>query len=239
MKTTKISAGIITGTAILALALAASAQTGTSTMPTSGTAKNPMVLQIGPAGHVLMRGTIQSVSSGSLTVKSWGGNWTVNLSSDTKIMPGGDISKFSQGDFVGVQGKVSESGVWTIDASRIRDWTLRQTMVKEKKAANEERQDNIQSVREIMKSDTPRNFQGTVSATSASGFSLASGDNNLTVNVAAGVKLLNRNWLPIAMADIQNGDTVRVWGVNASGTIAAQIVRDLSIPRTSTATSTH
>jgi hypothetical protein len=49
------------------------------------------------------------------------------------------------------------------------------------------------------------------------------------VNVAPGAQVLDEARLTIPLSSIQNGDTVRVWGTNASGTITAQIVRDISI----------
>jgi len=80
----------------------------------------PMMLQIEPKGNALLRGTINSVASNSLVVKSWGGNWTVNFSSSTKLMPN-DIAQFKVGDFIGVQGTVNQASSWTIDATLIRN----------------------------------------------------------------------------------------------------------------------
>jgi hypothetical protein len=86
----------------------------------------PMVVQISSGGNVLLRGTINSVNSNSITVKGWGGNWVVNTSSSTQFVPGSDMSQFKAGDFVGVQGNVSQSASWTIDATLVRDWTQKQ-----------------------------------------------------------------------------------------------------------------
>jgi len=54
-----------------------------------------------------------------------------------------------------------------------------------------------------------------------------------TVNVTSGAKVVNRNWLNIKVSDIKDGDNVRVWGTNDNGTITASIIRDVSIPKTS------
>ena len=86
----------------------------------------PMIVQINSNGTVLLRGTVNSVSINSLTVKGWGGSWIVNTSSSTQFMPGSNISQFKVGDFVGVQGTVNQNASWMIDATLIRDWTVKQ-----------------------------------------------------------------------------------------------------------------
>ncbi len=83
-----------------------------------------MVLQIGPKGEVLLRGTLVSASTGVITVKSWGGVWTVNIPAGAEIMPtavNNDVTKFVIGDFIGVQGYMSTSENWTINAKVVRD----------------------------------------------------------------------------------------------------------------------
>lgn len=217
-------AGIAVAAAVLATALIAGARTTPQTPP--------QVLQVGRDGHVLLRGTIASITTGVLTVNSWGGPWTVNVGSGTQVFPaaaGNDITQFKSGDFVGVVGTASTSSNWTIDATIVRDWTYRQ-------ALNQERQSNIRSVREAMRGETPRNYQGTASGINGTSFTLTAADGTAyTVDVASDAKVLNRNWLTLlSFSSIQNGDTVRVWGPNASGTITAEVVRDISIPATST-----
>jgi len=229
----KLIAGVstIVTVATFATILIASAQT-TSTSPvivsSSAVSEHP-ILQIGPEGRVLMRGTIASVASGVLTVTSWGGVWTVNVSPETKVLPvaaGNDLTQFKAGDFVGVMGVVSQSANWTINATLVRDWTYRQVV-------NQERRENIQSANALRKSNTPRDYVGTASNVSGNSFTLTVEGVADTVNVVSNAKIVNRNWITIPLSSIQNGDNVRVWGVNASGTITASIVRDVSIPATS------
>lgn len=227
MKKFFIGIGVAAGIAILASAFIAGAQTTASATQNSAPSKpsERMILQAGPEGRALLRGTIDSVSSGSLTVKSWGGDWTVNVGEAT-VLPaaaGNDLTRFKTGDFVGVQGTVSQSAGWTIDATLVRDWTERQ-------AVNQERKQNIQSVRQTIKSETPRNYQGTASNVNGSSFTLTVDGAADAVNIASGAKVVNRNWLTLSPSGIRNGDTVRVWGINASGTITAEVVRDVSIP---------
>lgn len=98
---------------------------GGATFVLAETSAQPTVLEVNPNGKVLLRGTIDSVSAGSITVKSWGGSWTVNISSATQLLPAklnNDITQFKTGDFVGVQGKVSQLANWTIDATLVRSW---------------------------------------------------------------------------------------------------------------------
>ncbi|MHB8660404.1 MAG: DUF5666 domain-containing protein [Minisyncoccota bacterium] len=215
---------------LLSIAGAAFAQTATTTdtgapAPAVTAPTNQMVLQVGPKGHILLRGTIDSVSASSITVKSWGGDWTVNVSSSAQVMPqGAALSSFQQGDFVGVQGTVDQSASWTVDATLVRDWTARQ-------ALNQERQQNVQSVREVMQG-APRTVQGTVSSLSGESFTLTTASNTAyAVSLTSTAKILQRHWLTLDFSQVQNGDTVRVWGPVASSTISASIFRDTSIPR--------
>ncbi len=184
-----------------------------------------MVLQVGPAGKVLLRGTLDSVSATSITVKSWGGDWTVNVPSSAQVLPQGDaLLSFQKGDFVGVQGTVNQSGSWMIDATLIRDWTARQ-------ALNQQIKTNVQSVHDTM-SAGPKTIQGTLSNLDATAqtFTLtASGGTTYSVSLASGAKLLARNWATLDFSKVSNGDTVRVYGAVSTATISATIFRDVSV----------
>ncbi len=120
--------------------------------------EKPMVVEIGPGGRTLLRGTVTVVGTNSLTVKSWGGDWTINISASTKLAPKTDVSQFQVGDFVGVQGLASTTALWTIDATLVRNRTLRQEVKEERKENKEERKENssdiqgkIQSILEQIK----------------------------------------------------------------------------------------
>ena len=206
----------------------ANAQTSTSTTSTASapSVSQKFVLQIGPKGEALLRGTIASVASGVLTVNSWGGVWTVNVPSSAEVVPaavGKDVTKFGVGDFVGVSGIASQSAAWTIDAKVVRDWTY-------KKEVSQETKQNIDNARQTIKNGTPRNFVGVASNISTSSLTLTENGTAYTVNTASNVEIVNRNWVKIQLSGINSGDTVRVWGVNTSGTISAQIIRDITLP---------
>jgi hypothetical protein len=223
-----VGASFAAAAAVLATTLVASAQTATST-PGAASHSQPMVLQIGPNGRALLRGTIASVNSGALTVNSWGGVWTVNVGSGAKVMPavsGNDISQFKTGDFVGIEGTVSQGAAWTIDATLVRDWTDRAVVGQEVKQ-------NVKEARQIQQASRPRNYIGTVSGVSAGSFTLTAGGTAYTVNPTSGAEIVNRNWIAMPLSGIQTNDNVRVWGTEASGTISAAIVRDVSIPAAS------
>ena len=185
----------------------------------SGTHPQPMVVQISPNGKTLVRGTIVAMASNSLTVKSWGGNWIVNVSGDTKIMPVSDMSKFKVGDFVGVQGMVNESNTtWMVDATLVRNWSIK-----------EEAQGNKEAIKQLMKEGVPRNWQGTASNVSGSSLTLTIDGVAYTVNLTANAKVVNKQYVTLGFSSIQNGDTVRVWGPLSGTTITASVVRDVSI----------
>ncbi len=200
------------------------AQTTSNTSGTTvSTPTRQMVLQVGPAGKILLRGTIDAVSTTSITVKSWGGDWIINVPASAQVMPQGvALSSFQQGDFVGVQGTINSSTSWTVDATLVRDWTARQ-------ALNQQIQANVQSVQQMM-AGTPRTIQGTLSALSGQTFTLtASNGTAYSVSLASGAKILAQNWATLDFTKVNNGDTVRVYGTVSSSTISASIFRDVSV----------
>ncbi len=207
------------------IAFAQTASTTVQSTVTTPTHSQPMVLEVGSAGRVLMRGTIASIASGVLTVNSWGGVWTVNVGSGTQILPaaaGNDITQFKTGDFVGIQGTISQVANFTIDATLVRDWTYRTAITQEQKQ-------NIQSAQGI-RNGYPRDYIGTASCVSGTSFSLTTANGtSYTVNTASNTEVVNRNWITLPLSSISSGDNVRVYGVNSSGTIAAQIIRDVTI----------
>ena len=220
----------ITVGAVLVFAACASAQTTGGT-----TAKQSVVVSINKDGKTLIRGTIDAIASGAITVKSWGGDWTVDVGSATQILPvetGNDIAGFQVGDYVGAQGTINQNANWTMDATLVRDWTYKATVSAEQKQ-------NRQSASQTIKANTPKNYVGMASDVSIVGdgsFTLAvpGATSTFAVNVASGAEIVNRNWLAIPIESVANGDNVRVWGIDTNGTIVAQIVRDTTIPATST-----
>lgn len=206
-----------------AFAGAAFAQTAA---PTAAPAvSQPQVLTVSAAGKVLLRGTVSAVSTGSVTVKSWGGDWTVNVPTTADVLPqGSTVSGFQTGDFVGVQGTIDQSGSWTVTASLIRDWTARQ-------ALNQEIKTNVQAVRQTEASG-PRTIQGVLSNLDASAqtFTLTNaGGTAYTVSLSSGAKTLAKNWVSLDFSKVSDGDTVRVYGTVASSTITAEVFRDISV----------
>ena len=228
MKKLTLGAGVGVAVALLAAGIVASAQTATTTAPTMGTSTEtqPMILQVNKNGKVLLRGTIASVSSGVMTVQSWGGTWTVDIGSSAKVLPssaGNDITQFKAGDFVGVEGTVAEGSLWTVNADLVRDWTYRN-------AVNAEVKQNVQEARQIRNAARPRDYVGVASNVSGSSFTLTAHGTAYAVNVASGAEVVNRMWVAMPLSSIQVNDNVRVWGIASSSTITAQIVRDVSIP---------
>ncbi len=228
-------AGVLATAAILATALAASAQT-TVPAPTAVTTTNePQVLNVGQNGNVLLRGKIASIANGTMTVQGWGGTWTVNIPASASVFPAAAASNyataFQTGDFVGVQGTIDTSANWTVNATLVRDWTYRTALTSQEKA-------NAQAAQGI-RNGYPRDYVGTASNVSASSLTLtASNGTAYTVNPGANAEIVSRGWATLPFASIQNGDNVRVYGVNASGTITASIIRDVTLPVTATS-STH
>jgi hypothetical protein len=88
----------------------------------------PMVIDIDDAGNALIRGTVQSTGSDSITITTWGGTWTIQTDDGDSVVPAGttgtdDLSAIRVGDFVGAEGTVSTGNAMTLDARFVRDWT--------------------------------------------------------------------------------------------------------------------
>lgn len=80
----------------------------------------PSVLSISEKGLAHLQGVVTGVSNAALTVQSWGGWWTVNVGSTTKIASINKvISDIVVGDRVSVKGTTSTSTNLTVTASSI------------------------------------------------------------------------------------------------------------------------
>lgn len=223
-----LSAAILTGVATIALAHEAKGRVPGERddemeikikdgIEKAGKAGTQMILQVGPGGNVLMRGIIDSIATttpeDSIIVKTWGGNWNVNVPSTANVMPTSDLSQFKVGDLIGVLGTINQSKAFTVDARIVKDWSLRKEVQESKDSIN------------------PKNWQGTVSNMNAAGstFTLTVDGTAYTANVVAGAKIVNKNYATITLANISNGDTVRVWATKSDTTLTAYIVRDVSV----------
>ncbi len=96
------------------------AQTAPASTPTPSA---PVMVSINPNGNALLRGTIESTGADALVIKSWGGNWTVKVTSATKIISKNSaLSDFKVGDVAGISGSVVQDGSFTINAGIVRAW---------------------------------------------------------------------------------------------------------------------
>jgi len=226
------AASVLASLALLGMASIAVAE---ETLAVKGTepSSQAMVVQIGPGGNALLRGTVGSVGPNTLTVKSWGGNWTVSIGSSTTVTPhedaANDLSDIKTGDFVGVQGTANSSAAWTIDAKLVRDWTSRKT-------AQQETKTNLQAVRSTEKTGRENGvgkvFEGTASNITATSLTLTTtAGTAYTVNVSSTTKLVDKKFHTLsALTLVQAGDHTRVFGTASDTTITAQVVRDTSLP---------
>jgi len=84
----------------------------------------PMIININPSGEALVRGIIIGTSTAnSIIIKSWGVNWTIEVSTTTELItPNKSIADLQDGDFVGISGKINSAGGFEIDAKVIREW---------------------------------------------------------------------------------------------------------------------
>ena len=204
-----------------------SSTTSTSTTLPINSHPMPLIVEIGPAGNALIRGTVTNVSTDSLTLKTWGGTWTIKIDSNTKFAPQGlTLSQIQTNDFIGLNGKVNGEETLTVNATLIRDWT-------EKKIIKEEIQQNKKEVKQIIK-ETPKPETRILTIESVNTNNTLTAKLNtqtITVSLANNVKLLDRNWKTITFDQLKANDTIRVYGVLSGTTLEASVIRDISIPR--------
>ena len=119
----------LVGGVVIALSVAGLVTTVTfaQTAPVSVPASSgPVMVSINPNGSVLLRGSIESVGTDSLVIKSWGGSWTVKITGSTKILSrNGALSAFEVGSFAGVLGSIAQDGSFTVNAEIVRAWGQR------------------------------------------------------------------------------------------------------------------
>ena len=256
-----VGVAVLAGGASLALAEATSTSTSTSsgatttpvvttTPPLPTIDKREYKLEIGPKGRVnVMRGNIESISGDTIKVRTWGGVWTVKVLSGTEIIPrplgATMLSRFGVGDYVGVQGKISTTADFTIESGVLRNWTERKELQDDRKENHKEVNDLIKDVRkqaedalkearkkaEAAAKNIARTYEGKAGAVTGTSFVFVKEGNTITVNTSSSTKFINKNWNTIAFSDIQSGDSIRVFGLLASSTINAEVVRDVSVPR--------
>jgi hypothetical protein len=204
-----------------------SSTTSTSTTLPINSHPMPLIVEIGPAGNALIRGTVTNVSTDYLTLKTWGGTWTIKIDNNTKFAPQGlTLSQIQTNDFIGLNGKVNGEETLTVNATLIRDWT-------EKKIIKEETQQNKKEVKQIIK-ETPKPETRILTIESVNTNNTLTAKLNtqtITVSLANNVKLLDRNWKTITFDQLKANDTIRVYGVLSSTTLEASVIRDISIPR--------
>ena len=199
-------------------------------------------LEVGPGGRTLMRGHIDSVTSDSIKVRTWGGVWTVRVLPGAEIIPrvGAqffDLTRFQPGDYVGVNGIIVRDMQLTIDARIVRNWT-------EKREIQRERKLNHEFLKRLIKDDkvsdslTGRVFEGTVGSTTGTTFTLSDRGVATTIETSSSTRFVDRNYATIAFGDIRVGDRVRVYGdVTSASSILAEVVRDISLPVNSSSSS--
>ncbi len=96
--------------------------------PAAGSTSAPMIILIDSSGNILIRGTVVSAGTRSLTISSWGGTWTIRTLSGGMVFSSsqnefGDMSALRVGDFLGAIGTVASDQMFSVDASIVRNWT--------------------------------------------------------------------------------------------------------------------
>ena len=182
-------------------------------------------VHINDNGSVLVRGArVSSVSGNTImattTFGSYVVTWDVRTNNTTNIVrKQGDatvlLPQIQVGDFISFKGALDTSMAQpTVNATIIKDW-------------------NLIVENNLLEKTT---FQGTLKSlpgmTAPTTFMMTINGVDFTVNVPAGISVLNGRWLVTSLANFKVGDTVRVYGAIEAGNhsvIDASVVRDTNI----------
>ena len=176
-----------------------------------------MSVEIGPKGNVTLRGTVDSVGATSFGLKSWGGDWTVNVQPTV-----GDISKITVGDKISLSGTVNSASSWTVDAKSFHDTTTVSQTTKP-------------TGTHTGKNDKPKTFgkvfTGTASNITDTSLTLTGSKGmTYTVNLDVGAKIINKTSTALpTLSSVRTGDTLRIDGTMTGTSIVAKVVRDVTI----------
>lgn len=239
-----IAVSLIAGLSVLGLASVALAQDVTSGTVSASVPAQQMQVQIGGKGNAVLRGTVDAVGTGTITVKSWGGDWTINVGASATVTPhattANDLSLVKVGDVVNVQGTVNSGSAWTIDAKHVSDGAGRQAVKQEVKTNkadmhSAEKAGKKENVGKMMgrSNISGKVFEGTASNVGADSFTLTTSAGTVyTVNVSSTTKLSDKGFKTVGgLSLVQANDTVRVAGSLSGTAITALVVRDTSLPR--------
>lgn len=140
------------------------------------------------------------------------GNVTVNVGTATAITKGDAQAAFGDihvGDKVMANGSFNSASM-ILDAKKIKIY--------------------------VNKTAEQGTFEGALKAiagtTAPTYLTLTRGEGgDITVNIPAGISIVNKLYLAASLSDFKVGDKIRVWGLGEGATIDATVVRNTSLPR--------
>ena len=85
-------------------------------------------ISINADGSAVLQGTLKTVANSTLTIASWGGDWTVTTNTDTKFFSNFDVAlalvDMKVGDTVRVHGTTQAGVTLTISANSVKDLSI-------------------------------------------------------------------------------------------------------------------
>lgn len=166
-------------------------------------------VQVNPNGEVTLRGAVKSVGTASLMVKSWGGDWTINIGTGVKLISRANavlvLADMKVGDIVTVHGSMKPNAGLTVDARQIKDQFIPDRAVV---------------------------VRGTIASIDANTLTVKSGDTTWTAATAATTKFVAKFGGVTTLTAMKVGDEVMVKGVLAAGSataIQATEIKDISL----------
>ncbi len=191
----------------------------------------PQMINVDGSGNILVRGTVVTVGASSVTVNSWGGNWTIQPAPTAQMFPvgpngGRDLSGIRVGDFLGVDGTIAPGQSFSVSANVIHDWTTAPAAVVG--VPNTGAPPAASGSATIPAGESL--YTGTVSNLGTDTFTLTDDlGNSYMVSVPAGAIVWNNARTATPLSSVQPGDAIRIDGTLSGTTITASVVRDTSL----------
>lgn len=201
----------------LAFAPLAFAQDTAASSANSGTHTAVMV-NINPAGRVLVRGAVVTGVSGSTISANtaWGSevlSWSVSVASSTKLVGNrgaAALADIKTGDTLAFSGPLdATAGNLTVNAQVVRDVSITGSSSVSEKPAREHL------------------LEGKLEAVSGDTLTIARGNQTITVNLTGNAEVKTKNFSITDLGSLKIGDHVRILGTGST-TVDASVIRDSS-----------
>lgn len=200
----------------------------------------PVVIDVDANGQAVIRGVVTSVDVNSMTITSWGGEWTIRTTSEAGVIPSannventGDLSAISVGDLIGAEGTLATDAELTLDAVFVRNWTTDPYPGVFETTETTDEVTNVEADTSVEPMDNGTEpvvdeitYSGEVDSVTESSFTFTDDfDSTYTVYSDTDAPLFNDNGEIINFSEIEEGDEVEIEGTASGNVLTPSIMR--------------